>query len=57
MRILLNKDPGEGGFDILRSLVRINQDGLSQVRAYMEDIVKIDDYHRPPSTRFLKREE
>ena len=50
---IVSRELGEPGFAMLGMLVEINLEGIDLVRAYVEDLTKIDDYRK--DSRFPAR--
>ena len=43
---IMDKELGMNGFKMFHSLLRLNDEGVNQVRLYVEDLTKIEDYRK-----------
>ena len=41
---VVNRELGESGFGMLGMLMEVNYEGVSRVREYVEDLIRIDEY-------------
>lgn len=43
---VVGQELGESGFSVLHMLTEINHDGVDRTKAYIEDLVRIDEYRK-----------